>query len=311
MTNNPPGQTGRPRRMSSVLRPPTSVDENLRRAALALEAAGVDSPRLTAEVLLAHVSRLTRTQLLARLDQNLSSDALAHFDRLMGRATSGEPLAYLTGLREFFGLDFFVDAHVLIPRPETELLVDLALRSPLLTRAKENSEPIRILDVGTGSGCIAVTLAVCLPSAHVTAVEVSPEALAVARRNAERHKVAYRVTLLQSNLLSAVTRSDQLSAFELLCANLPYIPSDELRQLLVAKHEPHVALDGGPDGLEVIRRFLLEAPRVVAPHGRVLLEIGATQGAAVSDLARAAFPQGIVEVHKDLAGLDRVVSIAP
>ncbi len=297
--------------MSSILRPPTSVGENLRRATLALEAASVDSPRLTAEVLLAHVLRLTRTQLLSRLEQNIPSDALAHFDRLMQRATAGEPLAYLIGQREFCGLDFFVNAQVLIPRPETELLVDLALNPPPPAGegmgVREKSEPIRILDVGTGSGCIAVTLAVRLPSAHITALDAAPEALAVARHNAERHKVAYRVTILRSDLLSALR--DPLSAYDLICANLPYIPSDELRQLPVARYEPRPALDGGPDGLDVIRRFLLEAPRAVASHGRVLLEIGAAQGAAVSELARAAFPEGVVEVHQDLAGLDRIISV--
>jgi release factor glutamine methyltransferase len=294
--------------MSSILRPPTSVGENLRRATLALEAAGVDSPRLTAEVLLTHVLRLTRTQLLSRPEQNIPSDALAHFDRLMQRAAAGEPLAYLIGRREFCGLDFFVNAQVLIPRPETELLVDLALRSLSAGAGKKDGlQPVRILDVGTGSGCIAVTLAVRLPSAHVTALDASPEALAVARHNAERYKVAERVTILRSDLLSALHAP--FPAYDLICANLPYVPSDELRQLPVARYEPHPALDGGPDGLDVIRRFLLEAPRAVASRGRVLLEIGAAQGATVSELACAAFPEGRVEVRQDLAGLDRIVSV--
>lgn len=308
MTNNPPPGSGglppggsgpfkRPRRMSAILRPPTSISENLRRAALALEAAKVDAPRLAAEVLLAHVSGLSRTQILARPDQNVPSDALAHFDRLVERGVAGEPLAYIVGHREFYGLDFTTDARALVPRPETELLVDLALRGL--------PEQARVADVGTGSGCIAIVIAVRAPTVHLTALDISPEALALAQRNAQRNNVSGRITFAQADLLKNAAGA----AFNLICANLPYIATDELNTLPVVRYEPRLALDGGPDGLALIRHLLVDAPRVLAPHGRLLLEIGATQGRAAFALAGAFFPNARVRLHKDLAGLDRIVEV--
>lgn len=296
----PPGGSGpfkRPKRMSSILRPPTSINENLRRATLALEAAKVDAPRLTAEVLLADVSHLTRTQLLARPEQNLPSDALAHFDRLVERAVAGEPLAYIVGHREFCGLDFTTDARALVPRPETELLVELALRG-----LPENA---LVADVGTGTGCIAVAIAVRAPTARLTALDISHEALVLAHRNAQRHKVADRITFTYADLIKNASRA----AFNLICANLPYVATDELDSLPVVKYEPRLALDGGPDGLTLIRHLLVDAPRVLLPQGRLLLEIGATQGKAAFALAGAFFPNARVRLHKDLAGLDRIVEV--
>lgn len=268
-----------------------------------------DSPALTAQVLLAHVTGLTRTQVLARPEQPLSEAQQAQFAALLARAAEGEPLAYLTGEREFCGLAFWVDHHVLVPRPETELLVELG----------SAARPRRILDVGTGSGCLAIALAVRLPQAMVMAVDIAPEALALARRNAARHGVERRLTFIKSDLLSAwLPSSDPFAtnlpvarppAFDLIVANLPYIDSDELRGLAVARHEPALALDGGPGGLKLIERLLRQAPRFLAPHGLLLLEIGAAQSVPALALARAAFPHASVTVHQDLAGLDRVVAL--
>ncbi len=277
-----------------------SVAEALRGAALRL--ADTDAPRLTAEVFLAHALGLTRSQLLARPELPVSPEAQARFAEWVGRASDGEPLAYLVGRREFHGLDFLVDARVLVPRPETELLVDLALQ--YLSHARGAS----VVDVGTGSGCIAVTLAAKHPPARVTAVDISPAALAVARANAERHAVQDRLTVLQSDLLSAFAFNP--SPFDLVCANLPYIASDELGALPVARHEPRLALEGGRDGLQVIRRLLGQAPGRMRSTGCLLLEVGAGQGRAVAALARAAFPAAAVLVHPDLAGHDRIVSVS-
>lgn len=301
----------------------SSIPEALNRAAQAL-AATDNYPRLTAEVLLAHILGLARTQLLARPEQTVTSTALTKYERLVERAADGEPLAYLDGHREFYGLDFLVDSRVLVPRPETELLIDLALR--FTAELAENAEiaekdsansansalsavksPLSILDVGTGSGCIAVTLAVKLPSARITALDISADALAVARANAERHDVADRTQFIQSDLLSSFQLPT--SHFPLLIANLPYIASEELQQLPVSKHEPILALDGGPDGLALIRRLLKDAPRVMAAGGRLLLEINDEKSAEASDIARAAFPAAHVGIHKDFAGLDRVVAV--
>src|SRR5574341_1272491 len=283
-----------------------SAFQVLQRAAAALTAAGADSPRLTAEALLAHVLGVSRAQLLSRPEYAVPPQLLADYEALIARAAVGEPLAYLTGHREFCGLDFLIDARVLVPRPESELLVDLALSPRHLVTL--SADIPQILDVGTGSGCLAVTLTVRLPSARLTALDVSADALALARLNAGRHSVADRITFLQSNLLS--TFHFLLATCHLLIANLPYIPTAELQRLPVSKHEPALALDGGPDGLDLIRRLLADAPRVMAPRGRLLLEINDAKGAEAFDLARAAFPSAQIELHKDFAGLDRALAIS-
>ncbi len=177
--------------LSTAARPSPSLGETLAAAQHAL--AGTDAAALTAQVLLAHVTGLTRTQVLARPELPLTPEQRQRFAALVARAAAGEPLAYLTGQREFYGLDFWVNQHVLVPRPETELLVDLAVPH----------RPSRVLDVGTGSGCLAVSLAARLPAAAVTAVDISPQALALARRNAERHGVQPRVAFILSDLLDA------------------------------------------------------------------------------------------------------------
>jgi release factor glutamine methyltransferase len=290
-----------------------SAFEVLRQAALIL--ADTDSPRLTAEALLTHALGVTRTQLLSWPERIVPPQALSEFQALIARAAAGEPLAYLTGHREFYGLDFLVDARVLVPRPETELLIDLAL-SPHHPVAL-SSDPLCILEVGTGSGCIAITLAVRLPSALITALDISADALTLACLNAERHLVADRLTFLQSDLFSNLQpRSTSLrgqlspiSNYHLLIANLPYIPSADLRRLPVLKPEPALALDGGPDGLDLIRRLLADAPRMIAPHSRLLLEINDEKSAETFALALAAFPAAQVELHQDFAGLDRAISI--
>jgi len=259
-----------------------------------------DAPALTAQALLAQVLGLTRTQVLTQPERVLSAAEQAAFASVVARAAAGEPLAYLLGRREFYGLTFEVNPHVLVPRPETELLVDLA-------RARH---PRRALDVGTGSGCIAVALAVHVPQVEITALDVSPEALALARRNAATHGVAERVHFVQSDLLAALAAvANPAPPFDLLCANLPYIDTTELRALPVSTHEPALALDGGPGGLVLIERLLAQAPPYLKPGAALLLEIGATQDAAALALARAAFPAAEVRVERDLAGLDRVVVV--
>jgi release factor glutamine methyltransferase len=276
----------------------------------------LDDAAITATALLAHVLKLTRAQVLARVETPLTAEQARAFEGLVDRAALGEPLAYLTGRREFCGLDFDVDVNVLVPRPETERLVELAIAA----------RPRRALDVGTGSGCIAVALAVHLPQAAITASDLSPQALEVARHNAQRHSVEQHIQFIQSDLLdflhsptSPILPSKIVSPptsplpppFDLICANLPYIDRDELRGMPVARFEPRLALDGGPGGLALIQRLLGQAPAALAPGGLVLLEIGAEQGPAATELARAAFPAAGVRVERDLAGLDRVLVIGP
>lgn len=276
------------------------------------------TPRLDAELLLAHVLGWPRARLLAEGRQPLAADQLAAFGLLVERRRALEPVAYLTGHKEFFGRDFLVDRRVLVPRPETELLVELALertrtknQEPGTARHQSGSgsrfsvlgSPLLIADIGTGSGCIAITLALELPAAELLAVDLSPGALAVARANAERHGVAGRVRLLQGDLLAPLE-----TPVDLLVSNPPYTVLATIDEN-VRRHEPHLALDGGPDGLALYRRLLAGAPARLRPGGSLLLEIGANQGAAVAALARAAFPASQVAVQRDLAGLDRVLTV--
>jgi release factor glutamine methyltransferase len=211
-------------------------------------------------------------------------------------------VAYIIGHKEFYGLDFYVDRRVLIPRPETELLVEKGLE---IGRAAA-SHPLTIADVGTGSGAIAISLAVHLPQAIIYALDASSDTLEVVALNRRCHSVEGRVHLLQGDLLSPLPKP-----VDLIVANLPYVSGvewDLLPRTIIA-YEPRSALDGGPDGLDAIRRLLAQARSYLKPQATILLEIGAAQGAAVAVLARRHFPIATVEVVQDYAELDRMVII--
>lgn len=276
---------------------PTSVPGLLTAAAVTLRSHS-PTPRLDAELLLGHVLGWSRARLLAARSEPLEAEHVAAFQGLIERRATGEPVAYLIGHREFYGLDLLVDRRVLTPRPETELLVEQALA---VAAAMAHRAPLRIADVGTGSGAIAIALAVHLPDAQIYATDLAPEALAVAAANAARHGVAERVTLLQGDLLTPVTER-----LEIIVSNPPYTILDQI-DANVRRHEPHLALDGGPDGLEIYRRLLAQAPRWLRLGGALVLEIGALQGPAVTALVQAALPTARVAVVRDLAGHDRVV----
>lgn len=262
-----------------------------------------ETPRLDAELLLGHVLGWSRAQLLARGSDWLSEQDDAVFQGLIARRIALEPVAYLVGHREFYGLDFMVDRRVLVPRPETELVVELAL-GVVQRMGLMGSSGLRIADVGTGSGALAVALAVQLPGASVYAIDISRDALDVARLNAARHGVADRVQLVMGDLLEGLP-----APVELIVSNPPYTVLAEVSEG-VRRHEPHLALDGGVDGLMVYRRLLAQAPMWLRPAGVLLLEIGAQQGSAVQDLARMAFPDARIACYADLAGFDRVVLVA-
>lgn len=255
-----------------------------------------EAPHLEAELLLAHVLGSSRVTLLAHPERALAPDQASEFGDLVHRRVSGIPLPYLTGSVEFYGLEFEVTPDVLIPRPETETLVDLALVR----------QPGTIVEVGTGSGCVAVSLAVHLARALICAIDVSPAALAVAQRNAERHGVSERVRLMVGNIL--IPRPELA---DLIVSNPPYVSTGDCASLPISvrDHEPRLALDGGPDGLLVVEQLLAQAPAVLKPGGGLLVEIGADQGAAADRLARAFFPHAAVTIHPDLAGRDRVLEV--
>jgi release factor glutamine methyltransferase len=275
-----------------------------------LTAAGIEpeEARLEAEVLLRHVLGIDRAGFLIRRNEVMPNNAAARFSILLQRRLAREPLAYIIGHREFYGLDFLVDGRVLIPRPETEGLVERVMKAA--SRRRHAESPVGhvsiIADVGTGCGCIAIALAVHLPDARLIATDASSDALDLARANARRHSVEQRITFVHGDLLDPLP-----SRVDIIVANPPYVASAELAALPpeISRYEPRAALDGGPDGLNVIRRLLAQAPSYLQPDGMVLLEIADGQGHAVTRLAQDAFPGACVTIEKDLAGLERYLII--
>ncbi|MBN1681748.1 MAG: peptide chain release factor N(5)-glutamine methyltransferase [Anaerolineae bacterium] len=270
--------------------------------------AGVpDVEPLDAQLLLMHVLGVERAALMAYPEYPVNPAQAAAYRRLIMQRADGVPIAYLIGRRVFYDREFIVSPAVLIPRPETEHLVEEAL-----AWARGRSR-LRVVDVGTGSGAIAVTLAAHLPDAAVIAIDVSIEALDVARQNAARYDLAERITFIQGDLLAPVLdglpHGDQLvdHRIDLIAANLPYIAGPDLAALPVTRFEPRLALDGGPDGLDLIRRLLAQVAVVLAPAGLLLLEIGAGQGERVRQMTREALPGARVTVLADYAGHDRVI----
>jgi release factor glutamine methyltransferase len=260
----------------------------------------LESPRLTAEVLLAHTLSWERARLLAHLHDSLDSRSWEIFRALARRRALGEPLQYLTGEREFYGLAFSVTPAVLIPRPETEILVEKAVQ---LARMRERS--VRFADVGTGSGCIAISFARQLPGACGWATDISAEALAVAQDNARRLGVSERVGLVRSDLLECFRLKP---LFDFILSNPPYVAGAAAKDLpeLVRKHEPHAALFGGDSGFEAYRRLIPQAASRLAPQGSLLLEVGAGQASQVVELVKNA---GLIpdDVIGDLQGIPRCV----
>jgi release factor glutamine methyltransferase len=256
----------------------------------------IDSPRLTAEILLAHVLSTTRVRLYIDLDRPLEARELKAFRGLISRRIEGEPTQYLTGVKEFYNRAFSVDARVLVPRPETELLVDTILRE------LPKDAPVHVLDLCTGSGCIAASLAAERPLAQVTAVDLSPGACDVAKQNCETLKVAARVQVLEGDLFAPLPRE---ARFELVVSNPPYIRSEEIPALSrEVQREPKLALDGGPDGLVLLRRIVSGARAWLKPGGWLALEIAETQGGAVQQLLTdAGYDE--VRIDKDLERRDR------
>lgn len=265
-----------------------------------LKSQGSESPRLDAEILLAHARGCPRIQLYTNYDQPLTDPQRATMRDLVKRRAAAEPVAYLVGHREFFGLDFRVTKDVLIPRPDTETLVVDAIET-----LKPQAAP-RVLDVGTGSGCIATALAVNCPNAEVTAIDLSQSALDIAQTNANMHNVAGRIRWLCGDLFAPLNANEH---FDLIASNPPYIASAEIETLAadVRLHEPRSALDGGPDGLNIVRRLIADAPQHLVSQGKLLVEISGEQADAVTQLLAANGHFDDIVVLKDLAKQPRVV----
>lgn len=291
----------------------------LREGADDLREAGSETPRLDAELLLGHAVGVGRTVVLAHPEAPVGADAARRYRANIARRAAGEPVAYLRGIKEFYGLALEADARALIPRPETERLVELARTEVMRWLGAGVGRPagraVRIIDVGTGSGAIAVALAVtlrglrALEAVEIAAIDISPDALQLARENAVGHAVADRIEFVEADLLPVDTARD--APFDLILANLPYVRHDAMADLPRAtSFEPALALDGGIDGLEVIGRLLQRLPGTLADNGAALFEIGADQETAFVELVAARLPGWQCAVELDLAGLPRVARVA-
>ena len=270
--------------------------------AATLQRSGISDSALEAEVLLRHVLEYDRARFYASLQDTIGVEDLERVQELTRRRIAREPLAYIIGHREFYGLDFLVSPGVLIPRQETEMLVEGALGFA----NNWQSEDISIADIGTGSGAIAVAIAANLPGARVFAIDCSAEALAIASRNCQRHRVPDRVTLLLGDLLAPLSQ-----AVDLIVSNPPYIATDLLSGLAPeVQREPQTALDGGEDGLEIIRRLFKQSTSKLKEGGQLVVEISPEQLSSVKSIAQENFPQASITHINDLLRLPRCVIVA-
>jgi len=274
--------------------------------ALASGRIGGETAALEAQVLLAYLLGRSRTWILAHPETELTPAQVQAMQQSLARLCAGDPLPYVLGHWEFFGLEFKLSPHVLIPRPETELLVEQAI-AWLQAHPRRRS----VLEIGTGSGCLAISIARHIHDAEILASDVSFEALTLARDNARRHQVAERIAFLQADLFSAFPASNPTTrGFSLICSNPPYIPTAVLQGLKVFQHEPTYALDGGPDGLSLISRLLEGARNWLGGPGLLLIEIDSSQGQQARTIARDTFPADRIHVYRDLSGHDRLLSIS-
>jgi len=275
-----------------------TLQQALSRAREILAADQIEEASLESELLLRHALKIDRVQLYLDLGRELTPEEEEAFWHLVERRRKGEPTAYITGHREFYRLDFHVDPRVLIPRPESELLVEKALH------LAQGHHIDTIADIGTGCGAIAISLALNLPRARIYATDISTSALEVARINCAKHGVADRIRLLAGDMLEPLPEP-----VDLIIANLPYVRQSELPRNGPASFEPKIALNGGPAGLEKIRQLCQQVGAKLTSRGCLLLEIGQGQGEAVTTLLRNLFPSASVEITPDLGGIERVVSL--
>ncbi len=265
---------------------------------------GIPNARLDAEVLLSRIMNKDRVWIFTHGSDVLDAASSKLFDDAISRRSRREPLQYLTGKQEFWGLEFMITPDVLIPRPETELIIESAIHAE-----KDRNRILRIIDLCTGSGCIAVSLAKELPQARILATDTSSQALSVARGNARRHGVADRIRFFEGDLFGPLEELDIRGQVDIIASNPPYIPSGDFSTLQpeVRDYEPAMALFAGPEGTEVQRRIIDEAPDFLTKHGRLIMEMGLGQAAALAGLIRRREDYGSYKILKDLAGIDRVI----
>lgn len=283
-----------------------NLRDALRSGAEMLKLANIETPAVDAGVMLCHVLKKDRAYLYAHGEQELIPGAEGEYRALLQRRALGEPVQYLTGYQEFMGLGFRVNSHVLIPRPDTEVLVETVITHAKTLPARNGL--VRILDMGTGSGCIAVSLAHYLPESVVTAVDISAGALSVAAANAENLGVKGRVTFLQSNLFEQMSQPmEYRKSFDIIVSNPPYIPEGDIPELQreVRGYEPRTALDGGPDGMDFYRELAAKGIEYLKEDGMLAFEVGYNQAEEVAETMKASFRN--IEIVQDLAQINRVV----
>lgn len=284
---------------------PTTIREALLRASSFLQEHGCKDPRFEAELLLRHVLGMERARFLASLPDEITSDAIGQLTKLCQRRASQEPLQYVIGTQEFFGREFLVRPGVLIPRPETEILIEQVLHHADHLWAKASE--LTVVDVGTGSGAIALTLASEKPHWKVSTVDLSADAIEIAKENARKLQLVDKVRFLQGDLLSPLLERGE--RVDVLVSNPPYIPSSDVLELdrEVKEFEPLLALDGGEDGLNCYRLLCEALPRVLQERALVAFEVGIYQAQDVADLMKESGVIDRVEIVPDLAGIDRIV----
>ena len=276
-----------------------TIKQALSHARETLVANNIEDSTLESELLLRHALKMNRVQLYLGLDCELSPEEDEKFWHLIKRRLNHEPTAYIIGHREFYGLDFYVDSNVLIPRPESELLVEKTLE------LAQNQAVSTIAEVGTGCGAIAISLALNLPQVKIYATDISASALKVALFNCQKHEVADRICLLEGDMLDPLPEP-----VDLIVANLPYVSESELPQIKTLNFEPSLALNGGPDGLEKIRKLCTQIGDKLHPGGCLLLEIGKGQGKTVTTFLHSLLPLATIELTPDLSGIERIVSLS-
>lgn len=281
-----------------------TLTQALQQSAHILSVNGIEDSYIEARMLLGHITKLSPVQIYTQTEQTLSQEQEGSLHELIERRLRREPTAYIVNHREFYGIDFYVDSRVLIPRPETELLVDTAVEFSKNSTYLPN--PLLIADIGTGCGAIAISLALNLPQSKIYATDISYSTLEVARLNCEHHKVTRQVTLLQGNLLEPVPEP-----VDLIVANLPYVRNSELENLSpeITRFEPRTAIDGGKNGLKCIRQLLEQAEEKTSPRGCLLLEIGQNQEKEVIHLIHSCLNKVSFGFISDLNGINRVVKI--
>jgi release factor glutamine methyltransferase len=292
--------------MDSPHKTSTTIQSGLREARALLSAQGIESSGLEAELLLRHVLEVRKEDLILHAHEELTQRQEEHYRQLLQRRCRREPLAYITGRREFWSLDFTVNPKVLIPRPETEGVIERMLE---LTEDGTHEDILRVLDMGTGSGILAVVAAVEFPKVRVMAVDCSADALAVARDNALRHQVVERIEFLLMDMMKPWNLKDN-GQYDFILSNPPYIPSQEIERLMpdIRDYEPRTALEGGPDGLACYQHLIPNAFDYLKPGGHLIVEVGDGQAESVAQKIQAYSGFEKIKIIQDLNGMGRVVS---